>query len=50
MMHLFPKQGDQEPWINTQDFRRDRSLFKQPLASDAALQFSVPAPIAAKSA
>lgn len=40
MMHLFPKQGDQEPWINTQDFRRDRTLFSQPLATDSALQFS----------
>jgi monooxygenase len=50
MMHLFPKQGDQEPWINTQDFRRDRSLFNQPLASDDALHFSTPAQPAAKSA
>jgi hypothetical protein len=50
MMHLFPKQGDQEPWINTQDFRRDRSLFNQPLASDDALKFSTSEAPAAKSA
>jgi hypothetical protein len=47
---LFPKQGDQEPWINTQDFRRDRALFTQPLAKDTALKFSTPLPPVAKSA
>lgn len=40
MMHLFPKQGDQEPWLNTQDLRRDRKIFNQPLATDGALRFS----------
>ena len=50
MMHLFPKQGDQEPWINTQDFRRDRALFTEPLAKDTALKFSTSLPPVAKSA
>jgi len=40
VMHLFPKQGNREPWVNTQDFRRDRTLFNQPLGADTALQFS----------
>ncbi len=40
VMHLFPKQGDQEPWLNTQDLRRDRKIFNQPLAVDDALLFS----------
>lgn len=40
VMHLFPKQGDQEPWLNTQDLRRDRKIFNQPLATDGALRFS----------
>ena len=40
VMHLFPKQGDQEPWLNTQDLRRDRKIFNQPLAIDGALRFS----------
>jgi cation diffusion facilitator CzcD-associated flavoprotein CzcO len=40
VMHLFPKQGDQEPWLNTQDLRRDRKIFNQPLAVDDALRFS----------
>lgn len=40
VMHLFPKQGDREPWINTQDFRRDRKLFNQPFDQDQSLFFS----------
>ena len=40
VMHLFPKQGDREPWINTQDFRRDRKLFNQPFNQDQSLFFS----------
>jgi cation diffusion facilitator CzcD-associated flavoprotein CzcO len=39
VMHLFPKQGNQEPWLNTQDLRRDRKIFNQSLASDSALKF-----------
>ena len=38
-MHLQPKQGDQAPWINTQDFRKERALFKEPLDNDSALHF-----------
>ena len=41
VMHLFPQQGDSAPWINPQDLRADRKLFKQPLESDSALQFKV---------
>ena len=40
VMHLFPKQGDREPWLNTQDLRRDRKIFNKPLAIDEALRFS----------
>jgi cation diffusion facilitator CzcD-associated flavoprotein CzcO len=40
VMHLFPKQGDREPWVNTQDFRRDRKIFNQALGTDSALQFT----------
>ena len=42
-MHLQPKQGDQAPWINSQNFRQERALFGKPLASDGALQFSAAA-------
>jgi hypothetical protein len=41
-MHLQPRQGDQDPWVNSQDFRKERALFKQPLATDDALHFSAP--------
>ena len=41
-MHLQPRQGNQEPWVNSQDFRKERALFKQPLATDDALHFSAP--------
>jgi hypothetical protein len=26
MMHRFPKQGDREPWINPQDYSRDKKM------------------------
>jgi monooxygenase len=39
-MHLQPRQLDQEPWVNSQDFRKERALFKQPIESDKALVFS----------
>jgi cation diffusion facilitator CzcD-associated flavoprotein CzcO len=38
--HLFPKQGDREPWINPQSYWRDRrSLLGRPL-EDGVLEFS----------
>jgi monooxygenase len=39
-MHLQPKQGDQAPWVNSQDFRSERALFNLPIESDEALHFS----------
>ncbi|MDG2502213.1 MAG: NAD(P)/FAD-dependent oxidoreductase [Porticoccaceae bacterium] len=39
-MHLQPRQGDQAPWVNSQNFRKERTLFAKPLASDKALHFS----------
>ena len=41
-MHLQPKQGNEAPWVNSQDFRQERTLFKRPLATDKALRFSAP--------
>ncbi len=40
VMHLFPKQGDREPWINTQDYRRDKKLFMSDSFEDGALVFT----------
>jgi len=35
MMHRFPKQGDQMPWMNPQNYRRDRKMFRDdPLQDD----------------
>jgi len=44
VMHLFPKQGDREPWLNTQDYRRDKKLFRNETFDDGALVFSKPEP------
>lgn len=38
-MHLLPKQGDRQPWINTQDYLADRKLFKTMDIADGVMQF-----------
>lgn len=43
VMHLFPRQGDREPWINPQNYRKDRKMFLQGDLDDGALQFRTPA-------
>ena len=37
VMHLFPKQGDREPWLNTQDYARDRKLLREAPIEDGVL-------------
>jgi cation diffusion facilitator CzcD-associated flavoprotein CzcO len=39
MMHRFPKQGDREPWVNTQDYKRDRKLLRHGALEDGVLSF-----------
>ena len=39
-MHLFPKQGDRAPWLNTQDFKVDRKMIRHAPLEDGALTFS----------
>ncbi|MEX0739899.1 MAG: NAD(P)/FAD-dependent oxidoreductase [Pseudohongiella sp.] len=39
MMHRFPKQGDREPWLNTQDYRRDRKQLRRGKLEDGVLRF-----------
>jgi len=35
VMHRFPKQGDQMPWMNPQNYRKDRKMFRDdPLQND----------------
>ena len=39
-MHLFPKQGDREPWLNTQDFARDKKMLRDSPLEDGVMQFT----------
>ena len=47
-MHLFPKQGDRDPWRNTQNYPLDRKLARRGPLEDGALAFSNPEPEAAR--
>lgn len=42
-MHEFPKQGDREPWLNPQNFKKDRKMIRTAPIEDGALVFSSPA-------
>jgi monooxygenase len=42
MMHRFPKQGDRMPWINSQNYARDRKMLRRGRLEDGALVFSNP--------
>jgi len=47
-MHLLPRQGDREPWLNTQDYRADRKQIRKSPLDDGVMTFSAaPAPTAA---
>jgi cation diffusion facilitator CzcD-associated flavoprotein CzcO len=47
MMHRFPKQGDRMPWINPQNYARDRKMLRRGSIDDGALVFdNPPAPVA----
>lgn len=39
VMHLFPKQGDRDPWRNTQDYQLDKKLIRSAPLEDGALVF-----------
>jgi len=41
-MHLFPKQGDREPWVNPQNFSIDKKMIRTAPIEDGALIFSKP--------
>jgi cation diffusion facilitator CzcD-associated flavoprotein CzcO len=43
VMHLFPKQGDKAPWLNTQNYMEDRKLLSERAVDDGVLRFSNPA-------
>ena len=39
MMHLFPQQGNRDPWRNTQDYHLDKKLIRHAPLEDGALLF-----------
>jgi len=42
-MHLLPRQGDREPWLNTQNYARDKKSLRNGEIEDGVLEFSHPA-------
>ena len=40
VMHLFPRQGDREPWMNTQNFAADKKMIASAPLEDGALIFA----------
>lgn len=43
MMDRFPRQGDHEPWLNPQDYSRDKQMIRYGALEDGALIFDNPA-------
>jgi len=43
VIHLFPSQGDQEPWLNTQNYMRDKKVLESKDVDDGHMIFSNPA-------
>ena len=39
-MWRFPRQGDHEPWINPQDYRVDRKMFRKAPIEDGVMRFT----------
>ena len=39
-MHRFPKQGDREPWVNPQDYSRDKKMFRSAPVDDGVMAFT----------
>ena len=39
VMHLFPKQGNRDPWRNTQDYLLDKKIIRNAALEDGALTF-----------
>ena len=43
VMHRFPKQGDEMPWMNPQNYRKDRKMFRDEPIVDEVLNFGMAA-------
>lgn len=39
VMHMFPRQGDREPWINPQNYKRDKKMFRNSPIDDGVMVF-----------
>jgi cation diffusion facilitator CzcD-associated flavoprotein CzcO len=46
-MHRFPRQGDRAPWINPQDYKRDKRMIRHEAIADGVLVFSRASDVAA---
>jgi cation diffusion facilitator CzcD-associated flavoprotein CzcO len=44
VIHLFPKQGDRAPWLNPQNYQRDKHMLRHEPIEDGVLVFSNRAP------
>ena len=47
VLHLMPKQGDRDPWINPQRYKRDKKLFRKGPLDDGVMTFTRPRSVAA---
>jgi len=47
-MHLFPKQGDRDPWRNTQNYTLDKEIIRNGALEDGVLDFTDVPPVAAE--
>jgi hypothetical protein len=36
----YPKQGDREPWINPQDYAKDKKMFRKGPVDDGVMRFT----------
>jgi cation diffusion facilitator CzcD-associated flavoprotein CzcO len=50
VMHLMPAQGDREPWINPQNYDRDKKMFREGAMDDGVMQFTNPEEVVADAA
>ena len=37
----YPKQGDREPWINPQDYAKDKKMFRKAPVDDGVMRFRI---------
>ena len=43
-LHRFPKQGDREPWLNPQNYGKDKKMIREGALEDGVLHFGSPSP------